>query len=131
VGTLNRTWTVPFATSAVRVARAKITLALRQAQVTGTVVEDARLVVSELLGNALRHARPLPDGGLEVTLHLDDASIRICVADGGSATLPTLQHPPPMSLGGRGLAIVRSLTRDWGVQESLAGNRVFGVLSVS
>ena len=32
------------------------------AGVAAHIVEDARVVVSELLGNALRHARPLPDG---------------------------------------------------------------------
>ncbi len=124
-------WSVPFATSAVRAARARITAALSQAHVGGTVIEDARLVVSELLGNALRHARPLPDGTLRVHLVVDDGSVRIGVVDGGSATLPTLLHAPPMSIGGRGLSIVRTLTHDWGVQESQAGNTVFGVLSLS
>ncbi len=94
------------------------------------VIEDARLVLSELLANALRHARPLPGGTLRVNLTLDDASIRICVVDGGSATLPTLLHAPPMAVGGRGLAIVRTLTRDWGVKESRTGNTVFGVLAL-
>jgi anti-sigma regulatory factor (Ser/Thr protein kinase) len=125
------TWTVPFSASAVQVARAAVTHVLRQARITGQVIEDARVVVSELLGNALRHARPLPDGTLRVILELDPTSIRICVVDGGSATLPTLQHPPPMSVGGRGLSIVRTLTQNWGVQESRSGNTVFGVLNLS
>ena len=55
-----RTWTVPFATAAVRIARARVTVALRQATIANNVIEDARLIVSELLGNALRHARPHP-----------------------------------------------------------------------
>jgi anti-sigma regulatory factor (Ser/Thr protein kinase) len=97
----------------------------------GDIVDEAEIVVSELLGNALRHARPLPDGTLRVILELEPKSIRICVVDGGSATLPTLQHPPPMSVGGRGLSIVRTLTQNWGVQESHSGNTVFGVLHLS
>lgn len=129
-GAVDQTWTLPFSASAVRVARAGIAGVLCQAEVTAGVVEDARLVVSELLANALRHARPLPDGTLEVRLVLDAGSIRIAVVDGGSATLPTLLHVPPMSIGGRGLAIVRTLTRDWGVHESRAGNTVFGVLAL-
>ena len=52
----------------------------------------------------------------------------IFVNDGGSATLPTLISTPLLSLGGRGLSIVRTLTRDWGVQETRNGNTVFGVL---
>ena len=126
-----RTWTVPFATAAVRIARARVTVALRQATIANNVIEDARLIVSELLGNALRHARPLPDGTLRVRLVVDDRVVRIAVVDGGSVTLPTLLHPPPISVSGRGLAIVRKLTHDWGVQESRGGNTVFGVISLS
>ena len=40
--------------------------------------------------------------------------MRIAVVDGGSVTLPTLLHPPPMSVGGRGLSIVRTLTHELG-----------------
>lgn len=128
-GGVAHTWTIPFSASAVHVARAAVTRTLRQARIGTGVVEDARVVVSELLGNALRHARPLPDGTLTVQVVIEDDGIRICVVDGGSATLPTLLHPPPMSLGGRGLAIVRILTQQWGVQESHSGNTVFGVLA--
>src|SRR4051812_12826418 len=91
-GEPGRTWTVPFATAAVRVARARITADLRQAKVSNHIIEDAGLVVSELLGNALRHARPLPDGTLQVRLVIDDGGVRISVLDGGSVTLPTLLH---------------------------------------
>jgi len=125
------TWTVPFSASAVHVARAAVTHALHTAGVGANIVEDARVVVSELLGNALRHARPLPDGTLLVELVLEPRSLRICVVDGGSVTLPTLRHPPPMSVGGRGLSIVRTLTQNWGVQESGSGNTVYGVLTLS
>lgn len=124
------TWTVPFAASAVQVARAAVSHALTKAGIAAHIVEDARVVVSELLGNALRHARPLPDGTLIVELLLEAQSLRICVVDGGSVTLPTLLHPPPMSVGGRGLSIVRTLTQNWGVQESGSGNTVYGVLSL-
>jgi anti-sigma regulatory factor (Ser/Thr protein kinase) len=125
------TWTVPFAAPAVHVARAAVSHALTRAGVAAHVVEDARVVVSELLGNALRHARPLPDGTLIVELILEARSLRICVVDGGSVTLPTLLHPPPMSVGGRGLSIVRTLTQNWGVQETGSGNTVYGVLSLA
>jgi anti-sigma regulatory factor (Ser/Thr protein kinase) len=125
------TWTVPFSASAVHVARAAVTHALHTAGVAAHIVEDARVVVSELLGNALRHARPLPDGTLRVELVLEPRSLRICVIDGGSVTLPTLLHPPPMSVGGRGLSIVRTLTQNWGVRESRSGNTVYGVLNLS
>ncbi|MEP6666963.1 MAG: ATP-binding protein [Nocardioidaceae bacterium] len=126
-----QSWTVPFSPTSVRTARTTITVALRRHGVTPGVIDDARMVVSELLGNALRHARPLPDGVLRVVLEIQDGAIRLSVVDGGSATLPTLLSPPTMALGGRGLSIVRNLTRDWGVLESRGGNTVFGVLNLA
>lgn len=124
-------WVVPFSTSAVRCARADVTVALRRYGVPQNVVDDARIVVSELLGNALRHARPIPGGGLVLTLEVQPDSLRLSVADGGSATLPTLLHPPDLAPSGRGLTIVRTLTREWGVRESADGNTVFGVLAIA
>jgi hypothetical protein len=66
-----------------------------------------------------------------VGLILEATAVRIFVVDGGSATLPTLLNPPPMAIGGRGLSIVRTLSRDWGVQETGSGNTVFGVLNLA
>lgn len=124
-------WGVPFAAASVRAARTKVTVALRRHGVPQHVVADARIVVSELLGNALRHARPNQDGGLVLTLEMQPDSVRLSVSDGGSATLPTLLHPPDLALGGRGLTIVRTLTREWGVREGADGNTVFGVLALA
>lgn len=124
-----QSWTVPFSPAAVRTARRIVSAALAQMGVSQAVVEDARIVVSELLGNALRYARPLPDGVLRIGLTVDESTVRLFVDDGGSTSLPTVLHPSTMSLGGRGLAIVRTLTRDWGVEERRTGTTVFGVLS--
>jgi len=121
-------WALPFAPASAGSARTHLTVALRSLSVSQAIVDDARMVVSELVGNALRHARPLPHGMLRVELVAGHDFVRVCVVDGGSVTLPALLHTPVLSLGGRGLAIVRSLTRDWGVRETRTGNIVFGVL---
>jgi anti-sigma regulatory factor (Ser/Thr protein kinase) len=105
-----------------------VSQALLERQIPDDVVADTRSVVSELLGNALRHARPLSDGGVEVALTIDDASIVVSVSDGGAATVPSIVSPAPMARSGRGLGIVHTLTRDWGVRESSDGNTVFGIL---
>lgn len=104
---------------------------LRRRGVAQHVIDDARLVVSELLGNALRHARPIPETGLVLTLDVQPDAVRLSVSDGGSATLPTLLHAPGLAPGGRGLTIVRTLTREWGVREGAQGNTVFGVLGTA
>jgi anti-sigma regulatory factor (Ser/Thr protein kinase) len=124
-------WGVPFSAAAVRSARTNVTVALRRASVPQHVIDDARIVVSELLGNALRHARPIQHTGLVLTLEVQPDAVRLSVSDGGSATLPTLLHAPDLALSGRGLTIVRTLTREWGVREGADGNTVFGVLGIA
>ncbi|HET7172858.1 MAG TPA: ATP-binding protein [Nocardioidaceae bacterium] len=123
-----RAWVIPFTPASVRRARTLVTVLLRHNGVAQRIIDDTRVVVSELLGNALRYARPISGGGLRLTLHIDDETVRVEVSDGGSATLPTLLHRHGLSVGGRGLVIVRTLTREWGVREGAAGNTVFGVL---
>lgn len=121
-------WSLPFHLTSVPRARRLVSQALLERQIPDDVVADTRSVVSELLGNALRHARPLSDGGVEVALTIDDASIVVSVSDGGAATVPSIVSPAPMARSGRGLGIVHTLTRDWGVRESSDGNTVFGIL---
>lgn len=128
---MTSSWNIPFTPAAVRSARTNVTVALRRYGVPQHVVDDARIVVSELLGNALRHARPIQNAGLVLSLEIEADSVRLAVSDGGSATLPTLLHPPDLALGGRGLTIVRTLTREWGVREDADGNTVFGVLAIA
>ena len=50
--------------------------------------DDARLVVSELVGNAVRHARPLADGTMQVAWGQADDAVDIAVTDGGALTTP-------------------------------------------
>lgn len=121
-------WTVPFAPSSARTARTDVTVELRRCGVTQRTIDDARIVVSELVGNALRYAEPLTSGGLEVTIDVDSEEVRVAVSDGGSVTLPTLLNPPPTAPRGRGLTIVGTLATSWGVHEGSRGNTVYSVL---
>ncbi|MGH3505415.1 MAG: ATP-binding protein, partial [Nocardioidaceae bacterium] len=104
---------------------------LRRHGIVQRVVDDARVVVSELLGNALRHARPIEGGKLLLTMEVTADSVRLAVTDGGAATLPRVLRTAELAPNGRGLTIVRTLTREWGVDETGQGNTVFGVLPVS
>ena len=91
---------------------------LRSALVSaGTVSEDRResaaLVLSELLGNAIRYASPLEDGCYLVAWTLGAGQLALSVSDGMGPTRPALEHPSLTSTRGRGLAIVDTLALTW------------------
>lgn len=84
-----------------------------------TVVDDAVLVLSELLSNSCRHARPLrDDASVRASWSRDtDGGLTISVTDGGGPTRPLPATPSVSARGGRGLAIISALAREWGVEE--------------
>ena len=105
---------LPFTASSVGVARRHLVSDLIEAGVCTSAVTDTALVVSELLSNALQHARPLPGSGIRVAWELDTGSVRVSVSDGGGPTRPEPGEPTPTTTGGRGLRIVARLSRRWG-----------------
>jgi anti-sigma regulatory factor (Ser/Thr protein kinase) len=119
---------LPWAPSSVATARWQLSTDLREAGLVGAAIGDAALVLSELLSNAIRHARPLPGAVVQVSWALCDGSLTVSVRDGGSRTRPHAGHPSPSALGGRGLAIVECLASTWGVQDSTAGVTVWAIL---
>jgi anti-sigma regulatory factor (Ser/Thr protein kinase) len=80
-----------------------------------SIAEDALLVVSELVTNAVRHGEP------EIVLSVDIRAdrIRIEVRDGNDA-LPKVPAMDPAvdRPTGRGLLIVAATASDWGVVKS-------------
>jgi CheY-like chemotaxis protein len=74
------------------------------------VIEDALIVVSELVTNAIMHARSACDLRLKDADHI----LRIEVIDGGDGS-PELQRPTAHSEHGRGLLLVSAMCAAWGV----------------
>lgn len=76
------------------------------------VLDDARLLVSELVGNAVRYGQD------EITLRFrpHPPGIGVEVTDNGEA-MPTLPdgRPDPTTPSGRGLLIVAALASRWGI----------------
>lgn len=89
-------------------------------------VDDACLVVSELVTNAFRHGRS--DAVLRL-LH-QDSCIRVEVLD-EDTRLPVLLAPDPQALSGRGLALVAALATLWGAELSAVGKTVWAELDIS
>ncbi|MGS2589027.1 ATP-binding protein [Streptomyces hebeiensis] len=100
---------------------------LRRNGVSDSVVDDAVLILSELLSNACRHGRPLGraeigDGDIRAAWHVDKAGrLTVEVTDGGGPTRPTPSTPSVTARGGRGLNIITALAKEWGVRDSDTG----------
>lgn len=111
---------VPHGPSGVGTARRRLRSELRDSGAAESVIDDAVLILSELLSNAYRHAKPL-DGSHVVNAAWSrdtDGALTIAVTDGGGPTLPRRASPSVTARGGRGLTIITSLARDWGVREA-------------
>jgi anti-sigma regulatory factor (Ser/Thr protein kinase) len=119
---------LPCVPSSVAIARGRIAADLRGAGLLGGTIDDAALVLSELLSNAILHARPLPDDRVRAAWILSPAVLEVIVSDGGSTTRPHAAPALPSSLGGRGLGIVEYLCSDWGMRADERGTTVWAVL---
>jgi anti-sigma regulatory factor (Ser/Thr protein kinase) len=108
---------VPHERTGVRLARHAFADQLEAAGVPAEDREDAMLVLSELVSNAVKHAAPLPSGEIRVRWEVAQDVLHIEITDGGAGTRPHAGEAALSSLGGRGLDIVRTVSTQWGVTE--------------
>lgn len=124
---------VPHALSSASSVRRELVVDLTTSDVPPEVVDDAALVMTELVGNAVRHGSPLPDGCVCVSWELGECTLHLEVRDGGAARdEPVSRGPvPATSESGRGLAIVSLLAERWGTMpDDGEGTGVFADLDV-
>lgn len=124
---------LPFDVASVTTARSAVTDAMTARGAARRVVEDANIVVGELVMNAVRHGRPHPDDSVEVAWWLDeqdDSVLHVSVSDGGRVDRLEAQMPSATSYGGRGLAMVAMLCRSW-AYDSADGTRVVAAISTA
>ncbi len=108
---------LPHAPASAAVVRRRLSDELTGAGCPAEVVGDAELVVSELVGNAVRHAQPLPGGALRASWEVEPDAVVLAVADGGGLGHPEVQPQSSSGTSGRGLAIVAALAIAWGVRD--------------
>ena len=87
---------------------------------TDDAIETIALLVTELVTNAILHART----PLQLTLESRPDHARICVED-ASNEQPTVRHYETDAVTGRGLALVEELASSWGVETTATGKVVW------
>lgn len=89
------------------------------------LVDDAALVASELVTNAVRYGGGDP---IDVEVTGDEDRVRIAVTDSNTAELPRVLSVADDSLGGRGMAIVAALAAAWGAERRASRKTVWAEL---
>ena len=124
------TMRLPFTPSSVSVARQRLKTWMTEHGGSGEAVEDARVIISELVANSIRHATPLPDGQIHVTWTLEPRGIDLSITDGGSTTRPHKVNAPSSALAGRGMAIVETLAQEWWSERTSSRTTVHSLLHI-
>jgi anti-sigma regulatory factor (Ser/Thr protein kinase) len=81
-----------------------------------TAVDDASLAITELIANAVKHARTK----VLVTVSVDN-DIFISVRDSAPQVLRAQVPSGPLAESGRGLRIVAAISTDWGITTDRRG----------
>ena len=95
-------------------SKARAALSAFEPALSRRVFQNARLLVTELVTNAVRHAPAATEGRVALRLTLGAGGLRIEVSDPGRGFEPQIESESPD--GGRGLMIVRELSDRWGIR---------------
>lgn len=131
-----RSWcvVVPHHARGARQARHRLATELGDV-VARSLLADVIAVLAELVGNAIRHAEPLPGDVIRVAWRLRvDAEggevVTVRVTDGGAPNRsPALRPVGADAVDGRGLRIVVALADRWGIERDGLGQSVWAELS--
>ena len=90
------------------------------------VADDVALLTSELVSNAVLHART----AFEVLVDRSNGHVRVTVVD-ECPDPPAVQRPDSDAIGGRGLVLVSRLAHRWGFEGRHDGKSVWFELLIS
>jgi len=105
-------------------AREVAVQAFRRWNLPPGVMDDAEVLVSELVTNAIRHARTAST----LMLQLDGRYLYVAVRDESAEPPRTVATSDPLAVNGRGLRIVAVLATSWGVLPTADGKVVWATL---
>jgi anti-sigma regulatory factor (Ser/Thr protein kinase) len=122
-------FTLPGIPESARMARFHIRAALGFHGL-GEYAEDAEIVTSELVANAVQHVRD--DGTSMIVVAVvrgwNPASVTVVVSD-SSTEGPVMRDTSAGSEQGRGLQIVEALSAHWGWRQEDGGKTIFAILA--
>jgi len=123
------TFALPGIPESVPVARRRVQAALSSYGL-GEYADDAEIITSELVTNAVQHGCDNGSKTIGVTLTAagSPAVVTVVVSD-SSRHGPVRHDTPPGSEQGRGLQIVEALSAHWGWRCEDRGKAVFAVLA--
>ena len=99
-------------------AGARAALERLETEVPRAVLDDLRLLVSELVTNSYRHAGAGPDRTAVLAVDVERGSVHVDVADDGTGFEPRVpKKGPPGRSSGWGLTLVDRIADRWGVKQ--------------
>ena len=96
-------------------SEARAALTALQDKVDGGVLEDLRLLVSELVSNSVRHSGASPGAKVVLAITAAGESVRVEVTDAGGGFEPRPRTRDQSKGSGWGLHLVDRIAHRWGV----------------
>jgi len=112
---IGRELSVRFDRGPMAAAAARNALLSLDTRVDSQCLEDIRLLVSELVTNAVRHASGPNGGTVALDVTIESSRIRVEVADPGAGFNPQPRDDEMTRPGGWGLYLVDRIADRWGV----------------
>lgn len=121
---------LPFESSTPGIARTKLAAFLTLNRTDLAIIDNALIVLSEMIANAVAHGTPDSDGTMEIAWSIDDGHLTLSVRDSGRGVDMVPRPFDEDSLGGRGLSIISRVADRWSVDLS-DGTRVRAELTLA
>ena len=118
---------LPPARTSARDARRFLTATLAEWQISGEPTDTACLLATELVTNAVLYAST----PIDLVVERWDSMLRVQVRDRAPQLPIPRERRDALSLTGRGLALVKELSKSWGVTPRVYGKSVWFELSTA
>ena len=97
-------------------SEARAALTVLDGRIDRDVLDDIRLLVSELVTNSVRHSSTAAGASVRLTVASRGETVHVEVSDGGIGFEPRTRSKPMDEAGGWGLHLVDRLSDRWGVE---------------